>query len=104
MCRRLYDSSTSFHIQFAFHLRLYIVYLFEGMQQILHNGELVAFDGVFQKIEAIGTKENLIECKAMFAFKAQIQCCCTMFQDFGPTRSSQNGAWTKYGGFISSCV
>ena len=74
------------------------------MQQLLHHEELIALDGVFKKIDATGTKKDLIKCKTMLAFKTQIQCCCRVFQDFGPTRSSQYGAWTKYGGFISSCV
>jgi hypothetical protein len=57
------------------------------MRQLLHHGQLLAFDGMLKKIEAIGTKENLIECKTMFAFKKQIQSSCTVFQDFGPTSS-----------------
>ena len=39
------------------------------MPQLLHHGELVAFDRVFETIEAIGTKENFTKCKTMFALK-----------------------------------
>ena len=85
-------------------MRFYREDILEGMWQELHHEELLAFDEVFKHIEAIGTKENFIECKSMFAFKEEINFCCTTFQDFGPTSSWQNVAWTKYGGFISSCV
>jgi len=57
------------------------------MRQLLHHGQLLAFDGVLKKIEAIGTKEDFIECKPMLAFKKQIESCCRMFQDFDPTSS-----------------
>jgi len=57
------------------------------MRQVLHHGQLLAFDGVLKKIEAIGTKEDFIECKPMLAFKKQIESCCRMFQDFDPTSS-----------------
>jgi hypothetical protein len=57
------------------------------MRQLLHHGQLLDFDGMLKKIEAIGAKQNLIECKTMFAFKKQIESCCRMFQDFDPTSS-----------------